>query len=168
MTGGCPYLDLGGLQFQIDCPGCRGDELEGSDVSERRLSSRCRSAWGQPIVLFCVGWPHARMVSLWSSSRRLCARRAVRRLSNRTKLHTHSCQRMRELAAPPALASGKRLADKWPDEWRTSPLILVVRLAVHAMPGPRAMVGPPRALPLRRCWLWARASPEFPLWRYCQ
>ena len=40
---------------------------------------------------------------------------------NRAKLHTHSCQRMRELAAPPALASGKRLADKWPDEWRTSP-----------------------------------------------
>ena len=29
--------------------------IEGSDVSERRLSSRCRSAWDRPIVLFGMG-----------------------------------------------------------------------------------------------------------------
>ena len=63
--------------------------IEGSDVSEKRLSSRCRSAWARPVVLFCMGSPHARMVSLWSFSR-------------------------------PALASRKRLADQWLDEWRSS------------------------------------------------
>ena len=40
---------------------------------------------------------------------------------NRTKLHNHSCQRMLELAAPPALASKKRLADQWHVEWRSAP-----------------------------------------------
>ena len=39
---------------------------------------------------------------------------------NRTKLHNHDCQRGREPAAQPALASRKRLADQWPDEWRPS------------------------------------------------
>ena len=34
-------------------------------------------------------------------------------LVNRTKLHNHSCQRGREVAAPPALASGKGPANQW-------------------------------------------------------
>ena len=46
--------------------------------------------------------------------------------------------------------------------------VLVVRLADPSMLSWQAVVGPPRALPLRRYWLWVKASPEFPLWRYCQ
>ena len=86
----------------------------------------------------------------------------------RTKLHNLNCQRMFELAAQPAQASRQRLADRWLDEWRSFSFVLVVRLADPSMLSWQAVVGPPRALPLRRYWLWVKASPEFPLWRYCQ
>ena len=56
------------------------EKIEGSGVSESRLSSRYRSPRAWQIVLFCVAWPHAPMVSLWSSSRLVCARRVAKSL----------------------------------------------------------------------------------------
>ena len=41
-----------------------------------RLSTRCSSAWAGPIAPLCMARPQARLVSLWPSSRHLCARRA--------------------------------------------------------------------------------------------
>ena len=68
--------------------------IEGSGVSERRLSSWCRFAWARPIVLCCAAWSHTRMVSMWSSSRVVCARRAARSLLT-TKSHTTTIVRRR-------------------------------------------------------------------------
>ena len=47
---------------------------------------------------------HARVVSLWSSSRCLCAWRAIRRLSTAKGCTTTICQRKVELAVSPAQA----------------------------------------------------------------
>ena len=100
--------------------------MEGAGGPERRVSSRCRSAWARPIALFCVARPHARIVSLWSSFRRQCARRAARSL-----LTTQSCAttvvrgglnmlRHHVLASRKRLAEWRTVPDQWSDEWRTS------------------------------------------------
>ena len=63
----------------------------GPGVFEWRLQSRSRSA-SRSIMLFCRGWPHTRMVSLWFFPPSVC-KACGEEFVDLTRLHNHNCQR---------------------------------------------------------------------------
>ena len=111
---------------------------EGSGVSERPLSTRCRSVWAGRIVLPCIGLTtRTGGPPLWSPYRRLCARRAARSMP---------AERM---CTTTIVIGGLNLLHHQPwlrgSVWLRAP-----------------------ALPLSRYLLWAKASTELSLSQYFQ